>query len=75
MFRVCSGEIHCKAEEEGEVEKVIRKLELLESEIERWEPKIGSEIGGIEKGRGELVWGLRIWWMERLRESREIGPV
>lgn len=77
MLNVCGGDSHWRAEEEGEVEKVMRKEERVLSlgrESERWVPLIGSGEEEREKGRGESVEGQRIWWMERERVSRESEP-
>lgn len=64
MLNVCGGDSHWRAEEEGEVEKTMKKelkTSSSGSEMESWVPLIGSGEEEREKGRGERVMGERTW--------------
>lgn len=73
-MEVWEGESHWRAEEEGEVEKEMRREEWEEREMEIGEPLMGSGEEEREKGRGEREIGSVMEEMERERESRVRVP-
>lgn len=73
LLKVCSGESHWRAEEEGDVEKRTSNEDWLERERVTWQPLIGSGVES-EKGMGVREWGSKTEWMVRERVSSESGP-
>lgn len=71
LLNVCGGDSHCRAELEGEVEKMMRNLEWLERETVRDCPLIGSMLADREKGIGVFVTAS----ITELTESERVSSV
>lgn len=73
-MKVCGGDSHCSAEDDGLVENTMRNDEWLERETVKWLPLIESGTDERENGRGEFELGSITEEMVRDLVSREIAP-